>query len=273
MAAPTVTSVTPATDDHLGGAAVLISGTNLTGATRVLFGSTATTDFTVVSSTEIVVTAPAHEAGMVTVAVTTADGTSADAVTFTYTGTAALFSVSEARAFYRGELSSAVVYSDARISSKEADIRSKFERIIGAALTPTISTEYYDGDGTDTLYLTHHNPWAEATPRAVTLTSVTVIATDDTETAFTAAELADVVTYPHKLVRRSGVFERGVRNIKVVYTHGYETVPDDIKTAALHACVQELMPTNLPASVIDGAEGAINWSRVKDPGRGRWYGN
>jgi hypothetical protein len=69
------------------------------------------------------------------------------------------------------------------------------------------------------------------------------------------------------------VFTSGVRNIKVVYTTGYTSVPDDIKTAALLACVQELVPTNIPSSVIEGSDGTINWSRVKDPGRGRWYGN
>lgn len=116
-------------------------------------------------------------------------------------------------------------------------------------------------------------PWAPATPSPVTLTSVTVIATDNTEAAFTAAELANVVKYSDKLVRRSGTFATGHRNLKVVYTHGYVTAPDDIKTAALWACVQELQPTNVPSSVIDGSTGTINWSRVKDPERGRWFGN
>ncbi len=277
MAAPTVTSVTPATDDYLGGAAVLITGTNFTGATVVLFGTTSTTDFTVVDSTHIACTAPAHDAGAVAVEVTNADGTSDNDVAFTYTGSAVLFSIAEARAFDKAQLNSATTYPNTMISAKEIAVRTKFERIIGVSLTSTTSTEYYDGDGTDTLLLHHHNPWAEATPRSVTLTSVTVIATDDTETAFTASELSDIVKYPDKLVRRSGCFTSGNRNIKVVYTHGYTSVPDDIKQAALQVLTlpqpDGLMPAPVSSYATEGMDGQVNWARVKDPDRGRWYGN
>lgn len=184
-----------------------------------------------------------------------------------------IFSAAEARAFDKKQLANAQTYPDATIVAQEVAIRARFERIIGVRLIAAANTEYYDGDGTATLYLRQHNPFAEATPRSVTLTSVTTIATDDTETALTAPELTNVVKYPDKLVRRSGYFTAGSRNIKVVYTTGYVTVPVDIKTAALWACVQELIPTSLPSSVIDGADGTINWSRVKDPSRGRYYGN
>jgi hypothetical protein len=197
-------------------------------------------------------------------------------VTFTYSGDT-LFTVAEARTFDKAQLESTTTYTSGVIAAKETAIRSRFERIIGVSLVPTAHTEYYDGDGSDTLFLDHHNPWAEATPRPVTLTSVTVIATDDTETAFTATELSDAVKYSHKLVRRSGVFTAGVRNIKVVYTTGYTSVPDDIKQAALAVLVMAppdgLVPSSIPFGAIEGSDGTINWSRVKDPSRGRWYGN
>ena len=188
-----------------------------------------------------------------------------------------LFDVATARAFDKGQLSNTAVYLDAAITAKEIAIRAKFERIIGVALSAKAYTECYDGDGTSTLYLNHHMPWADATPSPVTLTSVTVIATDNTETAFTVAELANVVKYPHKLVRRSGSFPRGVRNIKVAYTAGYTTCPEDIKQAALQVLHLQppdgLIPGSIPSMVIDGTDGTINWSRVKDSAKGRWYGN
>ena len=186
---------------------------------------------------------------------------------------AAIFSIAEARAFDKGQLSNTTTYAEGTITAQEAAIRAKFERIIGVALSATATTEYHDGDGTDTLYLMHHNPWAAATPAAVTLSGLTFIADDGSETALTESQLAAVVKYPHKLALRRGTFPAGLRNIKVVYTHGYATAPADIKTAALRACVQELVPTSVPSSVIDGTDGTINWSRVKDPERGRWYGN
>ena len=83
--APTVTAVSPAMGSTLGGTAVVIAGTNLTGATAVNFGGTAAT-FTVVSATQITATSPAHAVGAVDVTVTTPGGTSATSAadSFTY---------------------------------------------------------------------------------------------------------------------------------------------------------------------------------------------
>jgi hypothetical protein len=187
-----------------------------------------------------------------------------------------LFSTATARSYDKEQLKSTTTYPDATITAKHAAIKTRFERIIGVALSSTAYTEYYDGDGTDTLYLNHHQPWADATPSPVTLTSVTIIATDNTETAFTTAELADVVKYPDKLVRRSGVFVSGNRNVKIVFTCGYTTVPEDIKQAALEVIIMSppdgLVPSNVSGYATDGSDGQINWSKVKDPARGRWFG-
>lgn len=189
----------------------------------------------------------------------------------------AIFTIAEARAFDKGQLTSPTRFSDIMVAAKEVAIRAKFERVIGVALIPTTYTDYLDGDGTDTLYLPHHNPWGESTPRPVEVTSVTVIGADDTETDFTADELSDLVCYPHKLVRRSGYFAAGLRNIKVVYKAGYITCPDDIKQAALQVIVlpqpDGLMPAAVSAYAGEGDDGGIKWTRVKDPSRGRWYGN
>lgn len=277
MAKPTVTSVTPSTGSYLGGTTVLIVGTGFAAATAVTIGGQSV-DFEISSATLIAATTPANDAGAETVVVTNADGASTDAVSFTFTGGPGVFSVAEARAFDKAQLANATTYTDSAIIAKETSIRAKFERIVGVALLSTTSTEYYDGDGTDTLYLAHHNPWSESTPRPVTLTSITVIATDDTETAYTATELADVVKYPNKLVRRSGTFTAGSRNIRVVYAHGYATAPDDIKQAMLQAVVlpppDGLIPSSTTSYATGGTEdGGINWARVKDPSRGRWYGH
>jgi hypothetical protein len=55
---------------------VIITGTNLTGATAVMFGGLAAGSFTVNSATQITATSPAGSAGTVDVTVTTAGGTS-----------------------------------------------------------------------------------------------------------------------------------------------------------------------------------------------------
>ena len=83
---PTVTAVSPNSGSTLGGTPVTITGTKLTGATGVSFGTVAATTFTVVSDTSVTVTAPAGTAGAVDVTVTTPGGPSAtsSADLFTY---------------------------------------------------------------------------------------------------------------------------------------------------------------------------------------------
>jgi hypothetical protein len=78
-AAPTVASVAPASGPVAGGQTVTIQGTHLAGATDVFFGTAPASAVTVVSDTEVQVTAPAHRAGTVDVRVTTPGGTSAAA--------------------------------------------------------------------------------------------------------------------------------------------------------------------------------------------------
>lgn len=72
---PTVTAVSPASCPA-GGAGVTITGTNLSGATAVDFGSTVATSFNVETDTQIFATSPVG-VGTVDVTVTTPSGTSA----------------------------------------------------------------------------------------------------------------------------------------------------------------------------------------------------
>jgi len=87
--APTVSTIAPATGTAAGGTAVTITGTGfLTGAT-VKLGGTAATGVTVVSSTSITATTPAHAAGAVDVVVTNTDaqsGTLSGGYTYTSSG-------------------------------------------------------------------------------------------------------------------------------------------------------------------------------------------
>ncbi|MCE0539203.1 IPT/TIG domain-containing protein, partial [Kineosporia rhizophila] len=71
---PTLTAVSPSSGPLGGGNAVILTGTGLSTASDVKFGS-ATATFTVNSDTQITATAPAGSAGAVTVSVTTSYGT------------------------------------------------------------------------------------------------------------------------------------------------------------------------------------------------------
>ncbi len=78
VAAPTVTSLSPTQGPDVGGTSVVITGTNLTGATTVTFGGISAIGYTVDSATQITATAPAHIPATVDVRVTTVGGVSAN---------------------------------------------------------------------------------------------------------------------------------------------------------------------------------------------------
>jgi hypothetical protein len=87
--APSISSVAPASGPAAGGTSITISGTNLGAVVSVTIGGTAATGVTIVNSTTITATTPAHAAGAVDVTATDADslsGTKTNA--FTYLGPA-----------------------------------------------------------------------------------------------------------------------------------------------------------------------------------------
>ncbi|OGT38398.1 MAG: hypothetical protein A3F12_07795 [Gammaproteobacteria bacterium RIFCSPHIGHO2_12_FULL_38_14] len=84
VAAPTITSLDTTSGTTAGGTSVVITGTNFTDATAVTFGGTAASSYTVNSATQITATTPAHAAGAVDVAVTTAGGTATSLGGYTY---------------------------------------------------------------------------------------------------------------------------------------------------------------------------------------------
>lgn len=89
--APSVSGVTPSSGTSAGGTAVVVLGSNFTGASAVSFGSTAASSFVVNSATSITAIAPAGTAGTVHITVTTPSGTSStsSADQYTYTGSTA----------------------------------------------------------------------------------------------------------------------------------------------------------------------------------------
>lgn len=88
---PVVSYVSPSSGPVTGGTTVTVFGTGLLGATAVDFGLSGATSYAVDSATEISATSPAEPAGPVSVAVTTATGTSVAtaAAQFTYLAPAA----------------------------------------------------------------------------------------------------------------------------------------------------------------------------------------
>jgi hypothetical protein len=86
---PTVTAISPASATTAGGTAVTITGTGFVSGATVTLGGTAATKVTVVSSTTITATTPAHAAGAVNVVVSDSNGSGTLTNGFTYTASVA----------------------------------------------------------------------------------------------------------------------------------------------------------------------------------------
>ena len=109
-------------------------------------------------------------------------------------------------------------------------------------------TEYYDGDGTDTLLLNQFP--------ISTITSIH----DDTDRAYgsdTLISSADYVFYANEgMVQLDGLtFTEGKQNIKVVYSAGFSPIPEDIKLAAIQLSAAEYIEAAAAINVISGMEG------------------
>ncbi|MGO4649772.1 beta strand repeat-containing protein, partial [Nocardia sp. 2YAB30] len=89
--APTLTTAVPNLGLEAGGTTVVLTGTDLTGATAVSFGGTPATSFTVNSATQITAVAPAGT-GTVQLTITTGGGTS-NGIAYTYIGVPTLTTV------------------------------------------------------------------------------------------------------------------------------------------------------------------------------------
>ena len=87
-------------------------------------------------------------------------------------------------------------------------------------------TEYHDGPGTSRLVLDR---------RPVTDLSAAYVDADRDFGASTVIPAEELVLYPEAglLVRAGSPFPRGARNVKVVYTAGYTSLPDDLAAACV----------------------------------------
>ncbi len=94
LAAPTISSLTPATGPTAGGNTITIHGTGFSTATSVSFGSAQATP-TVVNDTQLVVAVPAGTAaGAITIGVTTSGGSVTATTTYQYVDTPTLEALS-----------------------------------------------------------------------------------------------------------------------------------------------------------------------------------
>ncbi len=177
-AAPTITSIAPSSGTTAGGTSVVITGTDLTGAT-VNFGSTAATSVVVNSATQVTAVSPAGSAGAVDVSVTTSAGTATLSGAFTYVAaqqqpaaptTANLSGVAVAYNTATAiDLTSSITGSATGIAVATAPAHGTTS-IAGNVVTYTPTAGYY---GADSFTFTATGPGGTSAPATVSLTIAT----------------------------------------------------------------------------------------------------
>ena len=155
VAAPTVASISPAAGPLAGGTPVIITGTNLAGATEVYFGATlVTTFFTNSFGTQIALNSPgAAIVGPVDVTVVTAGGTSATSLAdkFSYVAAPTVMT-SPTNAKTDAGLATAVTFTAAASGTPTPTV--KWQVNTGSGFTDLSNGGVYGGVTTTTLTVT-----------------------------------------------------------------------------------------------------------------------
>jgi len=155
----------------------------------------------------------------------------------------ALFEIHELRAFRSG-LDNENTYTADEIRDARDAATQVLEQAAQVAFATRRTVQTLSGDNTTRLMLPH--------VKITALHSATVYGEDTgvdlVDDALDGTELADVeIDYDAGvLVRTSGVWPRGHRNIVVDYEHGYENTPGPVKRAAMLLAVEALVPSALP---------------------------
>jgi len=163
-------------------------------------------------------------------------------------------SLGEIRA--RADLSDPAKFTVAQLVEARTWFEDTVEGYCDVAFVPRYAREVLDGSGTDTLWLTHH--------QLRRLLSVKIDGEVQTTTAWTP--------YPDgRIVRDTGVFPVGRRNVEVAYEHGYDRPPSPLAKAAFVAIRDKLLTDRVGErqyAVV--TEAGIQ--RLSTPGRDRPFG-
>lgn len=137
------------------------------------------------------------------------------------------FSLAELRAM--PNLSDTAKYTTAELTTARDWITDLIDREVGTSFVARYARDTQDGSGTDEMIL--------STPYPSAVASVKVDGV-----AFTSEELADLHIYSDgRLVRDSGSFATGKRNVDIRYEAGLAVCPEDLKRAALVAARHRLL--------------------------------
>lgn len=155
-----------------------------------------------------------------------------------------LFEIHELRA-KSGRLQNEANYPAEAIRQARETATQVLEEAAGVAFATRAARATLSGEGASDLFLPH----VRVTEiEAVTLFDESTGVDDDEAITGTALEDIEIKRDAGIIVRTDGnVFPAGSNNVEVDYLHGYETVPGEIREAAMTLAVEYLVESGLPA--------------------------
>lgn len=134
-------------------------------------------------------------------------------------------------------LADLTAYPGRKIEAAREKATDRLERLMRVALRRLGARETIDGDGTDLLILANHEP------RKLVSASIDAV-------ALTQAQLDDVALYPWGGARRktTGAWTSGDRNCVLLYEHGLDQAPEEVRHAAMRLARTRLNPSAAPAA-------------------------
>lgn len=131
-----------------------------------------------------------------------------------------LFTIAQLRAF-DSQLADATKYPATMIRDVREEITDRFEQVARVSFVPRGRRQVHSGDGSSTLIL---DDMAVSALVSVEIDGV----------ALAAPELANVhADEIGVLVYDGGIFPRGIRNVRVLYEHGFRTTPGPVVRAGM----------------------------------------
>lgn len=170
-----------------------------------------------------------------------------------------LFEIADLRA-YAPELASAGDYPAGEIRSARDAATDRLERAAQVAFSTRATTVTLDGTGTHHLLLPH-----------TAVTAITGVEIDGED----VADLTNLSVYPDgRLIWTDGtIWTAGSENIVIDLEHGYDTVPEPVKRAAMLLALEYLVPSALPPRAMSQSTdlGEFRIS-IANPDAGRYTG-
>lgn len=151
-----------------------------------------------------------------------------------------------------------VTTNDTLLTNLISRVSTEIETYCDCTFSSASYTDYHDGNGDDKLY-TDHYP---------IITGSGVEVWDDTEWDWETADLIDsndyMIVNDRGIFLKSSIFVDGVKNVKISYTAGYDTIPTDLTQFTIEEVIRRFKMRKHPGDISSKAlpDGTVTYKEM-----------